>query len=77
MTSIEILDRYKNEITPEQYRQNLSIIGSFAIEGMDLDEENIKDLIRIDKGESVESLINEKLIRLGLRWQTSRNLIAF
>ena len=67
MTSIEILDRYKNEITPEQYKQNLSIIGSFAIEGMDLDEENIKDLIRIDKGESVESLINEKLISLGLR----------
>jgi len=47
--------------------QNLSVIGSFAIEGMDLSEDDIKDLIRIDKGENPENIIKEKLEKLGIK----------
>lgn len=67
MVAKEILDKYKDQITTEQYRQNLSIIGNFAIEGMDLNEENIKDLIRMDNGETANALIAEKLAQWGIK----------
>lgn len=77
MNATKILDSYKSQITHEQYMQNLSVIGSFAIEGMDLSEDDIKDLIRIDKGENPENIIKEKLEKLGIKQWPSKNLIIF
>ncbi|KAA6225725.1 hypothetical protein [Campylobacter sp. LR286c] len=64
---IDLLNRYKYELTYEQYKQNLSIIGNSAIEGMYLDEEDIFDLIRIDRGEDSEDIMNEKLRAWGVK----------
>ena len=64
MNAVEFLNKHRSEITDKQYMQNLSIIGSFAIESMDLTENDIKDLIRIDKGEDPEVLIKEKLKKI-------------
>ncbi len=50
--SIAILDKYKDEISPEAYDRILYVIGTQAIEDMFIDEENIKNLIRVEKGET-------------------------
>ena len=39
--SLAILDKYKSDLTDEQYQQNKSVISSFAIENMYLNEKNI------------------------------------
>ncbi|MBK3498180.1 hypothetical protein JJB27_03695 [Campylobacter fetus subsp. venerealis] len=69
---INILNRYKDEITEEQYMQNLSIIGNFAIEGIYLDEKDIKNLIRMDKGVNADVLIAELKQELGQRYGSKR-----
>ena len=49
--SIAILDRYKNEISQEAYDRILWVIGTQAIEDIFPNEEDIENLIRIEKGE--------------------------
>ena len=46
-----VLDKYKDELTKEQYEQNKSIICGFAIENMFANEEDIINLIKVDKQE--------------------------
>ncbi|OCR86430.1 hypothetical protein CFT13S00388_09155, partial [Campylobacter fetus subsp. testudinum] len=47
--SLAILNKYKNELTKEQYEQNKSIICNHAIESMYANERDIIELIQIDK----------------------------
>ena len=49
--SLAILDKYKDDLTKKQYEAIKSNIGSFAIEGMFLNQRNIIDNIKILKGE--------------------------
>lgn len=49
--SLAILEKYKDELSVEQYEQNASIICNHAIEGMFANEQDIIDLIMVDKGE--------------------------
>ena len=58
--SIAILDRYKNEISQEAYDRILWVIGTQAIEDIFPNEEDIENLIRIEKGEiTADELIEE------------------
>nr|WP_314869631.1 hypothetical protein [uncultured Campylobacter sp.] len=58
--SLAILEKYKDELSVEQYEQNRSIICSHAIEGMFTNEQDIIDLIKVDKGEKIsDEIINE------------------
>lgn len=60
--SLAILDKYKDDLTEEQYKQNKSVISSFAIENMYLNEKDILDGIKILKGEATadELIANQK-----------------
>ncbi|MDN5086194.1 hypothetical protein O8C74_03830 [Aliarcobacter butzleri] len=60
--SLAILDKYKDDLTEEQYKQNKSVISSFAIESMYLNEKDILDGIKIQKGEVTadELIANQK-----------------
>ena len=49
--SIAILDRYKDQISQEAYDRILWVIGTQAIEDIFPDEQDIADMIRIEKGE--------------------------
>ena len=57
--SLAILDKYKDDLTEEQYKQNKSVISSFAIESMYLNEKNILNLIQIDNGVNPNELITQ------------------
>ena len=58
--SIAILDRYKDQISQEAYDRILWVIGNQALEDMFADEQNIKDLIRVENGEITgDELIEE------------------
>jgi hypothetical protein len=58
--SVAILDRYKDRISQESYDRILYAIGIHAIEDMFADEEDIKNLIRVENGEIAgDELINE------------------
>ena len=56
---LAILDKYKDDLTEEQYKQNKSVISSFAIESMYLNEKNILNLIQIDNGVNPNELITQ------------------
>ncbi|ARE81474.1 MULTISPECIES: hypothetical protein [Campylobacter] len=49
--SLNILNKYANNLTPRQYDNIKSIICSFAIENMHLNEEDILNGIAIQKGD--------------------------
>jgi len=49
--SIAILDQYKNEISQESYDRILWVIGTQALEDIFPNEEDIENMIRIEKGE--------------------------
>jgi len=58
--SIAILNKYKNEISQEAYERILYVIGTQAIEDIFPDERDIKDMIRVEKGEiTTDELIKE------------------
>ena len=58
--SLAILEKYRDELTAEQYEQNKSIICNHAIEGMFANEQDIIDLIKVDKGEKTpDEIIND------------------
>lgn len=50
--SLAILDKYKSDLTEEQFNNIKSVISSFAIESMYLNEKDILDGIKIQKGEA-------------------------
>jgi len=60
--SLAILDKYKSDLTEEQFNNIKSVISSFAIESMYLNEKDILDGIKIQKGEATadELIINQK-----------------
>ena len=65
--SLAILEKYKDELSLEQYEQNRSIICNHAIEGMFANEQDIIDLIKVDKGEKTpDEIINEYKKEWGL-----------
>ncbi|MFY4817938.1 hypothetical protein ACOTWJ_06895 [Aliarcobacter butzleri] len=58
--SLAILDKYKDDLTEEQFNNIKSVISSFAIESMYLNEKNILDGIKIEKGEvTADELITQ------------------
>lgn len=64
--SLDILDKYKSDLTDEQYKQNKSVISSFAIESMYLNEKNILNLIQIDNGANPNELITKQKRNWGI-----------
>lgn len=60
--SLAILDRYKSDLTEEQFNNIKSVISCFAIENMYLNEKDILDGIKIQKGETTadELIIHQK-----------------
>ncbi|WP_201523821.1 hypothetical protein [Aliarcobacter butzleri] len=60
--SLAILDKYKDGLTEEQFNNIKSVISSFAIESMYLNEKDILDGIKIQKGEATadELIANQK-----------------
>ena len=67
--SIAYLDKYKDEISQEAYDRILYVIGTYAIEDMFMTEEDIKDMIRIEKGEiTTDALIEEIKERYQKKW---------
>ncbi|MCG3697299.1 hypothetical protein L5F39_06720 [Aliarcobacter butzleri] len=60
--SLAILDKYKDDLTQEQFNNIKSVISSFAIESMYLNEKDILDGIKIQKGEATadELIANQK-----------------
>jgi hypothetical protein len=58
--SIAILDKHKDEISQEAYDRILYVIGTQAIEDMFMDEQSVKNLIRVENGEiTTDELIHE------------------
>lgn len=57
--SLAILEKYKDELSAEQYEQNRSIICNHAVEGMFAKEQDIIDLIKVGKGKTPDEIINE------------------
>lgn len=57
--SIAILNKYKNQLTKEQYENTKSVIGNHAIESIYLNERDIKILVDMD----VHHLSSEEAIQ--------------
>jgi len=58
--SYNYLNKYKDEISEEEYERIESTIGSQAIEDMFLTEDEVYNLIRMEKGEiSADELVTE------------------
>jgi len=67
--SISILDKYKEEISKEAYDRLLWVIGTQAIESIFPDERDIKDMIRVEKGEiTTDKLVEEIKQRYQKEW---------
>ncbi len=64
--SIAILDRYKNEISQEAYDRILWVIGTQAIEDIFPNEEDIENLIHIEKGEITADALVETYKKSGV-----------
>ncbi|MDR2066242.1 MAG: hypothetical protein LBP57_00135 [Endomicrobium sp.] len=48
--SINILNKYKNKMTPKQYEENLKNVYGFAIEDMFLNEIDFETSLAVDNG---------------------------
>ena len=58
--SIAYLDKYKDQISQEAYDRILWVIGNQALADMFVDEQGVKDLIRVENGEiTTDELIEE------------------
>ena len=67
--SIAYLDKYKDQISQEAYDRILWVIGNQALEDMFADEQNIKDLIRVENGEiTTDELVEEIKQRHQKKW---------
>ena len=70
--SIAILDRYKEEISQEAYERILYVIGTQAIEDIFPDEQDIKDLVRVENGEiTTDKLVEEIKQRYKKKWEAA------
>lgn len=70
--SIAILDKYKDEITQEAYERILYVIGTQAIEDMFMDEQSVKNLIRVENGEiTTDELVEEIKQRFKKKWEAA------
>lgn len=58
--SLKILGYYKNTLNEEEFKNIISTISSHAIEGQFANEENVLDLITLEKGR----LTTEELIEV-------------
>ncbi|HQS77974.1 MAG TPA: hypothetical protein PLH07_08605 [Sulfurovum sp.] len=59
------LDKYKGEISEEEYERIENTIGSHAIEDMFLSEDEVYNLVRMEKGEiSADELVAEYIHKL-------------
>jgi len=67
--SIAILDKYKDEISQDIYERILYVIDTQALEDIFPDERDIKDLIRVGKGETTtDELVKEIIQRYQKEW---------
>jgi len=67
--SIAILDKYKDQISQEAYDRILWVIGNQAIEDMFMDEQGVKDLIRVENGEiTTDEMVEEIKQRYQKKW---------
>ncbi len=55
--SIAYLDKYKDQISQEAYDRILWVIGNQALEDMFMDEQSIKNLIRVENGAYLYTLM--------------------
>ena len=63
--SYSYLDKYKNEISDDGYKMIKQTIGSHAIEDMFLTDNEIYNLIRVEKGEiTTDELVAEYISEL-------------
>ena len=67
--SIAILDKYKDQISQEAYDRILWVIGNQALEDMFMDEQGVKDLIRVENGEiTTDEMVEEIKQRYQKKW---------
>jgi len=70
--SIAILDKHKDKISQEAYDRILYVIGTQAIEDMFMDEQGVKNLIRVENGEiTTDELIEEIKQRYKKKWEAA------
>ena len=63
--SYNYLNKYKNEISKEEYERIENTIGSQAIEDMFLTENEVYNLVRMERGEiSADELVAEYMQQL-------------
>ena len=75
--SIAYLDKYKDQISQEAYDRILQVIGNQAIEDMFMDEQGVKDLIRVENGEiTTDELVEEIKQRYQKKWGVAQCLIG-
>ena len=67
--SIAILDRYKEQVSQEAYDRILWVIGNQALEDLFMDEQGVKDLIRVENGEiTTDEMVEEIKQRYQKKW---------
>ena len=67
--SIAYLDKYKDQISQEAYDRILWVIGNQALEDMFMDEQGVKDLIRVENGEiTTDEMVEEIKRRYQKKW---------
>ena len=67
--SIAYLDKYKDQISQEAYDRILWVIGNQALEDLFMDEQGVKDLIRVENGEiTTDKMVEEIKQRYKKKW---------
>jgi hypothetical protein len=66
--SIDILDKYKDRLSLQEYQDILWVIGNQALEDIFADEEDITNMIRLQKGEVTSK---ELIVEYQKRWKVA------
>ena len=66
--SIDILDKYKDRLSSQEYQDILWVIGNQALEDIFADEEDITNMIRLQKGEVTSK---EIIVEYQKRWEVA------
>jgi len=66
--SIDILDKYKDRLSSQEYQDILWVIGNQALEDIFADEEDITNMIRLQKGEVTSK---ELIVEYQQRWKVA------
>ena len=70
--SIAYLDKYKDQISQEAYDRILWVIGNQALEDMFVDEQGVKDLIRVENREiTTDEMVEEIKQRYQKKWSVA------